>query len=555
MPLQPMAEVLRVDRSDAPLQRRLAAVAFLDVVGYSRLMGGDDETTLREWLAVQCTVIEPRVMAWRGRVVSRSGDGMFVEFRSVLDAFRWAVDVQNAAVLRVQAGSQIQLRIALHLGDVMDSADGEVLGDGVNTAARLQSYAKPGGVVVSQAVANEVLGKTNAVFSDLGTLHLRNIARPVRAFQLNAVEVLPRGRHGHWFKGKAGPVGPAPVTGAAEWLRLLTRPYAFSRGLIRSMPKAAKRALALGVGLGGAAALVALLAGFVVQYGPPQVGTAVAAVFWRGSSPAPRDEATRLFTQGRAIVCSYPCPREWLAARALFEQAIAADPDYALPYAAAAFTYTNFVTSNLSLNKNEDLHVAERLATRAAALAPDQALAHEARGAVLRQNPDRLEDALAAYLRSLAIDPNQSSVRANAGWMLVLLGRPLEAEPYLRAAIAAEPNHPRVSAWLTYLGLAELFSNHEGHGANSFSRALALQKPGAAAADISLQRSLNLAAALALNGAVDEARLIIDRLRSQNPTLSTGTLMNCDCSHNPGFLAGYKALRRGAILAGVPETQ
>ena len=92
------------DRSEKPLLRRLAAIAFLDVAGYSRLMGVDEETTLCEWLALRCMVIEPRVRSWQGRIVNRAGDGILIEFRSALDAFHWAVDVQSAIVSRAHAG-------------------------------------------------------------------------------------------------------------------------------------------------------------------------------------------------------------------------------------------------------------------------------------------------------------------------------------------------------------------------------------------------------------------------------------------------------------------
>lgn len=183
----------QTDRSEKPLLRRLAAIAFLDVAGYSRLMGVDEETTLCEWLALRCMVIEPRVRSWRGRIVNRAGDGVLIEFRSALDAFHWAVDVQNAIVSRVHAGVPMQVRIAVHLGDVIVDAEGEVQGDRVNTVVRLQAYAEPGGIVVSQAIANEVLGKTASAFLDLGELRLRNILRPVHAFRLRTPGVSPYG--------------------------------------------------------------------------------------------------------------------------------------------------------------------------------------------------------------------------------------------------------------------------------------------------------------------------------------------------------------------------
>jgi adenylate cyclase len=561
-----MHELLRNDWAGERFSRRLAAIAFLDVVGYSRLMSVDEDATLHEWSTLRRNIIEPRVRLWRGRVVDRAGDGLFIEFHSALDAFRWAVEVQSTIAPSTNTGGPLKVRIALHLGDVMDGPDGEVQGDGVNTASRLQSYAEPGGVIVSQALANEVIGKTDAVFSDLGELRLKNIARPIRAFRLTSAA------------GVGARCSPSAANGSESSLD----PWAIYAVVHRSLKYPAVWVTgSLGLALGAVAMLSLPLLepaagnrqGEATDLQRPGAhaaapvpslqltpavssSAALGAAALRTPSASRREEALRLLREGRAIRCpEHPCPREWLAARAIFEQAIAVDPDYAPPYADAAFTYTNFVSSGLSLNEKEDLRAAERLATRAAALAPDRAFAHEARAAVLRQDPDRLEDALAAYLRSLSIDPKQPSVRANAGWMLVLLGRPAEAEPYLRSALAEAPEHGRAAAWLTYLGLAELFLGREGHGADSFLQALARQSTGAAVAETGLQRGLSFAAALALSGKIDEAKRIVEELRQQHAALSTRslTLWNCRCSKEAGFVAGQERLRQGMVLAGVAD--
>jgi predicted Zn-dependent protease len=270
---------------------------------------------------------------------------------------------------------------------------------------------------------------------------------------------------------------------------------------------------------------------------------------WRTN---PRDEAERLVKAALAIACTeQPCPRVWLARRALLQQAIAADPTYAKAYAEATFTYTNLVTAHLSANRDDDLREAGHLATQAAALAPDQAFAQEARAAVLRQGEDHLEEALSAYLRAMTLAPDRPVLRANVGWTLVRLGRPAEAEPYLRAALDKDPRHIFAPAWLTYLGLAELFLDRAGHAAELFRRAIYQQSKGAAAADINLERGLDLVAALALSGDVESARQEAAKLREEHPELSTGDVWNCACSHAPGFLAGIEKLRRGAVLAGV----
>ena len=487
-----MNELLRLDGTERPLRRRLAAIAFLDVVGYARMMALNEEGTLHAWSELRHSVIEPRVITWRGRIVDRAGDGIFAEFGSALEALHWAVDVQSAAERHHQDAEPIRVRIALHLADVIDGSDGEVQGDGVNTVARLQNHAEAGGVIVSQTVVDAVQGKTDAVFADLGLLNLRNLAFPIHAFRLS--------------------VAPASLVQASRWRRLAPCMI-------------------------GAAAIV------LVGLAP--------AVNWR---TAPREQAERLLQQSLAIKCpAFPCGREWLAQLGFFHQAIAADPTFARPYAEAAVTYANFVSSRLSVDPKEDLKNAAALATRAVALAPDQAFAHNARAAVLRQDPDRLEEALAALFRVLSIEPNRTVSRANAGWLLLLLGRPAEAEPYLQAALEAEPKNVSAPAWLNRMGLAELFLDREGHGAAFFQRAIAQQSDAEAMSDVGLERTINLAAALALNGDVEEGRQLVERLRLQYPSLSASNIWTCACSHAPRFKASMQKLREGASLVGLTK--
>ncbi|MGI4802710.1 MAG: adenylate/guanylate cyclase domain-containing protein, partial [Janthinobacterium lividum] len=147
-------------------------------------MGGDEEVTLREWASLQRTLIEPRLQHWRGRIANRAGDGLLLEFGSALDAFRWAVEVQEGIASRSFHEVSLSVRISLHLGDVLDDEDGEVQGDGVNVAARLQAHALVGGIILSQAFADAVAGKTDRIFADLGLLALKNMRRPVRAFRV-----------------------------------------------------------------------------------------------------------------------------------------------------------------------------------------------------------------------------------------------------------------------------------------------------------------------------------------------------------------------------------
>jgi TolB-like protein/class 3 adenylate cyclase len=163
-------------------------MAFLDVVGYSRLMGADEDATFRRWSSMRRRVIEPRLRRWGGRVVDRAGDGLFVELPGALHAIRWAVDVQTALAPAAAEEPPMQVRVAVHLGDVIDGARGALHGDGVHIAARLQAYAEAGCIIASKAVVDDVAGDFEGPFFDLGELYLRNILRPIHAFSLRVVE-------------------------------------------------------------------------------------------------------------------------------------------------------------------------------------------------------------------------------------------------------------------------------------------------------------------------------------------------------------------------------
>jgi adenylate cyclase len=168
-----------------PTGRKLAAILAADVVGFSRLAGVDEERTLARLRALRSDLIDPTIAIHRGRVVKRTGDGALVEFRSVVDAVRCALEIQDAMVERnagLPPDQRIEFRIGIHLGDVVEESDGDLMGDGVNIAARLEGVAAPGGVALSCAAFEQVRDKVTARFSDLGDQSLKNIARPVRVY-------------------------------------------------------------------------------------------------------------------------------------------------------------------------------------------------------------------------------------------------------------------------------------------------------------------------------------------------------------------------------------
>src|SRR6187399_202646 len=155
--------------------RKIAAILVSDVVGYSRLVGADEDRTLARLRALRSDMIDPTTTVHHGRVVKRTGDGAIVEFRSVIDAVHCAIEVQSGMVER-NAGlppeRRIEFRIGIHLSDVVEESDGDLMGDGVNVAARLEGVADPGGISLSSAAYDQVRGKIDVAAQDRGEQHL-----------------------------------------------------------------------------------------------------------------------------------------------------------------------------------------------------------------------------------------------------------------------------------------------------------------------------------------------------------------------------------------------
>ena len=171
--------------------RKLVAILAADVVGYSRLAGADEERILARLRALRSDLLDPTIAFHHGRVVKRTGDGAIIEFRSVVDAVRCAIEVQNGMVERnagLPAERRIEFRIGIHLGDVVEEADGDLMGDGVNIAARLEGIADPGAICLSDDAYRQVKSKLDLAFRNLGEAQLKNIAEPMRVYSLQ-VEV------------------------------------------------------------------------------------------------------------------------------------------------------------------------------------------------------------------------------------------------------------------------------------------------------------------------------------------------------------------------------
>jgi adenylate cyclase len=193
--------------------RKLAAILVADVVGYSRLAASDEDRTLARLRALRSDLIDPTIAVHNGHVVKRTGDGSIIEFRSVVDAVRCAIEVQSAMVERnagVPPERRIEFRVGIHLGDVVEEADGDLMGDGVNIAARLEGLAQPGAICLSEDAYRQVRARLDLQVNDLGDTQLKNIAQPIRVYSLQ-VGAAARPRPGTEIRAAPGKAGMPPA--------------------------------------------------------------------------------------------------------------------------------------------------------------------------------------------------------------------------------------------------------------------------------------------------------------------------------------------------------
>jgi adenylate cyclase len=199
--------------------RKIAAILVSDVVGYSRLAGADEDRTLSRLRGLRSDLIDAAIAAHRGRIVKRTGDGSLIEFRSVVDAVRCAIEVQNGMVERnagVAEDRRIQFRVGIHLGDVVEEADGDLMGDGVNIAARLEGICVPGAICLSEDAYRQVKARLDLAVTDLGPTQLKNITESIRVY---SIEV------GKPTQAKPAPRAPAPEKTAPPRLSIVVLPF------------------------------------------------------------------------------------------------------------------------------------------------------------------------------------------------------------------------------------------------------------------------------------------------------------------------------------------
>ena len=555
--------------SAARTERRLAAILAADVAGYSRLMAADEAGTLAILKALHREIFAPAVREHGGRIVKLMGDGALVEFASVVDAVNAAVAIQQANAAHIASEPperQAELRIGIHLGDVIVEG-GDIYGDGVNLAARLQTLAAPGGITLSATAHEHSAGKVGAGFSDGGAQSLKNIATPVRVF--------------HWTEITASRPRPVIAPALPDRPSIAVLPFDnmsgdpeqdyFADGVVEAITAALSRIRAffviarnsafaykgravnvrdIGRELGVAYVLEGSVqrAGNRVRITVQLIETLGGAHLWAEKYDGSLDDifdlqdriteqvagalqpSIRLAEIERArrkrpeALGAYDYTMRaighvWMLERAeaakaldLLEKALEIDPDYPLALALAAWCWAQRSVYNWA----EDIPAAKAQALahaeRAASLSADDPLILAVLGAV--HTFARNHGAARVLLeRAVALDPNAAWALSRLGWLEVYSDRPGAARAYFDKAMRLSPLDPMNFNNLVGLASAHQIAEEDSAAADMFVRALQ-ERPNAHW----IHR--NLAAALQGAGRHDEARASRDALLAAYPDLT-----------------------------------
>jgi adenylate cyclase len=553
------------------LQRRLAAILSADVVGYSRLMGLDEAGTLSRLNALRRGFIDPTIAAHAGRIVKLMGDGALVEFASAVDAVTCAIEIQRQ-LREHDAGSSeanpIQFRIGINVGDIIIEGE-DILGDGVNVAARIEGIAEPGGISISEDAWRQVQGKVAANFVDAGEQSLKNIARPVRVYRLDLAQKVvtasevPRPMPAQSDKPSIAVLAFNNMSGDPEQeyfsdgicediitdlsklseLHVIARNSSFTyKGksvdvkqvgrdlgvryvLEGSVRKAGNRVRVTGqlIDAASGAHIWAerfdrdLTDIFAVQDELTQ--EIIAALKIKLSAPekariagggTKNVDAHDFFLRGRELVIGNKRDREMFAeANVYLRRAIELDPNYAGPYAALGWAYIMDYQNRWSDSPETSLDQAERLIDEAIAKDDKDPFVHYVAALLGLWKKDYERWAHEAD-RALSLNPNYGHAHLARGLVHVYSGEPVKGIPYIEQAMRLDPAQQQ---YRHFLGTAYLVAG------NYETAAAILKERVAITPTTDLSRAL-LASALGHLGRAEEARQIWRELTEINPRYS-----------------------------------
>jgi TolB-like protein len=585
--------------ADNRVERRLAAILAADVAGYSRLMGADEVGTART-LREHRAVTDALVSNHGGRIVKTTGDGVLLEFPSVVDAVECAVAVQAVLAERNQGfpeDRRMLYRIGINLGDILIEGD-DILGDGVNVAARLEGIAEPGGICVSSSAYEQVRGKVSVDFTDLGEQTLKNIARPIRTYAVGL---------------SANAHQTAPLPPSAPRLSIVVLPFAniggdpeqeyFVDGVTESLTTDLSRingafviarntaftfkGKAVDVKRLGRELNVRYVLEGSVQRGGNRLRVSVQLIdaetgnhLWaeRFDKPiadlfdvqdeivsrlantlktqivtaeARRAETTMhpdtmdLYFLGRASVNKGDNLENLERARGFFERALSLDPANVEALVGTALVDVAIGGSFLTDDRAARFAAAETASTKALSIAPDFAVAHLALGAV-QMLTNRAAEGIAECEQALALDQNLADAHALIGWAKFLLGRGAETEAHVHEALRLSPRDIGAFRWMMFVGIAKSQLGADDEAIMWLRRSIDANRNMP-------YTHLSLAAALALLGRLDEARAAAKAGLALDPAFTIRRFRRQLSSDNPTYLAKRERVYEGMQLAGVPE--
>jgi len=550
------------------MERRLTAIFAADVAGYSRLVGADEEGTIDRLGAHRRELIEPKIAEHQGRLVKTTGDGVLAEFASPVKAVRCAIDVQHGMAARnadIPEGQRIEFRIGINLGDVVVE-DGDIFGDGVNVAARLENIAEPGAVLISRAVRDFVTDTAELALEDLGERELKNIAKPVQVFR-----IAPPAQAAAAAQAPAPAVPQKPSIAVLPFTNMSGDPEQeyFSDGMTEDLITDLSKISALFViarnssfaykdkavkvqEIGRDLGVRFVLEGSIRKSGNRVRITAqlidaesgghlwadrfdrdLTDIFATQDEVVERivralavtltqGEAARLRRRGTENVAVY---ETWLRARqllsgstretvaqakAMYRRAIELDPNFAAAQAGLALATIADYVSDWAPDPAAALDEAERWARRAVELDDSEPVGHMALGSVMLWRRDH-EGALAEFRRMIELDPNFAQGHSATGLVLMYAGRSAEALEAFAVAKRLDPHHSSIV--LHFVAQANFSLGNYGTAAKQLLERIS-RTPGTDSS------RMMLAACYGHLGRIEEARAAWAELMKVNPNFS-----------------------------------
>jgi len=588
------------------VMRKLAAILVADIVGFSRLAGADEDRVLARLRALRSDLIDPAIEIHNGRVVKRTGDGVLVEFRSVVDAVRCAIEMQNGLVERnagVPADRRIEFRIGVHLGDVVEETDGDLMGDGVNIAARLEGIAKPGAICLSEDAYRQVRGRLEMSVTDLGEKELKNIVEPIRVYSLEVgrpVEAKPAPLESP--RAKSGPprlsivvlpfanLGGGPdqehfVDGVTESLTTDLSRLANALVVARNTAFTYKGKVVDAKQIGRDLNVRYILEGSI-QRGANRMRANVQLIdgvtgnhLWADRFDKPmadlfdmQDEiVSRLTNQLRGELIELEAQRaaqepnpdsvdyyfqgvaafnrgrvdNFERARGFFNKAVELDPTNIDALVGAARVDAVVAAYGMAEDRREKLANAERLLLKGLSIEPRNQWAHLWLGFVLMMT-NRGQRAIGEFERTLSLNRNIGASHAWIGLTKITLGKAEETEAHVEEALRIAPGDGVAFLWRYIQGLAKLMLGENQEATDYFRRSI----------DESRNFPLNYfynAAALIRLGRDDEAKAEVKSGLEIVPGFTIEHFRRAAESDNPVYLGQRERVAESLRLAGVPE--